>query len=601
VIEAKVQDWLDAHPEATTTVQDGSITEQKLATSIAQKLGLVTQLSDEIDDIGSDVTDLKSAFNTYNINSADEIKQIKAENKQQDKSLKHLDEKIEEEKGERSQRLDHIVELKKFHLLDNSGNHLINNDNDLFAGLTYLPILDNTFKSDVYPPSSKAVTDKMHEYVGYTFMDRIDEINYKGWNSIPTLYIDNMPQTLLDYNASKSSGTATGVTYRFPMFGINGNFSKVKIQGSSSQTFPKKNYTLTFEDNVNFVPSWGYHKKYVIKSNFNDFTQARNVCAAKLWGNVRRTRIRERTAFLVDENSNYFADGSGNHIYGAVDPQLCVAINCGAVDGFPIMVYMNGEYWGLYCLNVPKDDYMANMGHGDSECILSTNYSSTQAEYFKGLATMEEDEGGYLDFEVEYASEEFEQSAILESINTMLAKVINTHSDYKNEISPYIDFDSAIDYYILCAVIDNLDGIGKNYLLQTWDGVKWYFCAYDLDMILGNINSRGNVYGAPTRGGSFSSLADKHRMFHIIYTYCRDELIARYKYLKTSALSESNVGAVFGRFMIEIPKNVYDYETLRWPQTTGTSLKTYDQICNWYRLRLQYLDDEIHDLEAQNS
>ena len=42
VIEAKVQDWLDAHPEATTTVQDGSITEQKLATSIAQKLGLIS-------------------------------------------------------------------------------------------------------------------------------------------------------------------------------------------------------------------------------------------------------------------------------------------------------------------------------------------------------------------------------------------------------------------------------------------------------------------------------------------------------------------------------------------------------------------------------
>ena len=48
VIEAAVQDWLDAHPEATTTVQDGSITEQKLATSIAQKLGLISSLSDEI-------------------------------------------------------------------------------------------------------------------------------------------------------------------------------------------------------------------------------------------------------------------------------------------------------------------------------------------------------------------------------------------------------------------------------------------------------------------------------------------------------------------------------------------------------------------------
>lgn len=47
-IEAAVQDWLDAHPEATTTVADGSITEQKLAAAVAQKLGLISQLSDDI-------------------------------------------------------------------------------------------------------------------------------------------------------------------------------------------------------------------------------------------------------------------------------------------------------------------------------------------------------------------------------------------------------------------------------------------------------------------------------------------------------------------------------------------------------------------------
>jgi hypothetical protein len=179
----------------------------------------------------------------------------------------------------------------------------------------------------------------------------------------------------------------------------------------------------------------------------------------------------------------------------------------------------------------------------------------------------------------------------------MLDKVINTHSNYVEEISPYIDFGSAIDYYILCAVVDNIDGVGKNYLLQTWDGTKWYFCAYDLDMILGNISSRGDVYGSPTAGRSFKQLQQSHRMFHIIYTYCKDELIARYHYLRSKTLGESNVSTLFGKFINNIPKNAYDYETVRWPQTTGTSVKTFDQICNWYRLRMQYLDDEIQELE----
>ena len=50
-IEAAVQDWLDDHPEATTTVEDGSITEAKLASALAAKIGQIATLSDEIDDV----------------------------------------------------------------------------------------------------------------------------------------------------------------------------------------------------------------------------------------------------------------------------------------------------------------------------------------------------------------------------------------------------------------------------------------------------------------------------------------------------------------------------------------------------------------------
>lgn len=48
-IEQFVKNWLDAHPEATTTVQDGSITLAKLAADLAAKINSITQLSDEID------------------------------------------------------------------------------------------------------------------------------------------------------------------------------------------------------------------------------------------------------------------------------------------------------------------------------------------------------------------------------------------------------------------------------------------------------------------------------------------------------------------------------------------------------------------------
>ena len=51
-IEKAVTDWLDDHPEATTTVEDGSITEEKLAADVALILS----------NLESDVTDAKNAI-----------------------------------------------------------------------------------------------------------------------------------------------------------------------------------------------------------------------------------------------------------------------------------------------------------------------------------------------------------------------------------------------------------------------------------------------------------------------------------------------------------------------------------------------------------
>lgn len=48
VIEQAVQDWLDDHPEATTTVQDGSITEAKLAQDVLADLAEVEELKEAI-------------------------------------------------------------------------------------------------------------------------------------------------------------------------------------------------------------------------------------------------------------------------------------------------------------------------------------------------------------------------------------------------------------------------------------------------------------------------------------------------------------------------------------------------------------------------
>lgn len=62
-ITAAVQDWLDDHPEATTTVEDGSITMDKLASALAAK---ITGAED-------DISDLKSANSAMSTATASDV------------------------------------------------------------------------------------------------------------------------------------------------------------------------------------------------------------------------------------------------------------------------------------------------------------------------------------------------------------------------------------------------------------------------------------------------------------------------------------------------------------------------------------------------
>ena len=61
VVEAAVEAWLDAHPEATTTVQDGSISYAKLDSTLKGKADAVTSLSDEIDALDAAVNAIVSS------------------------------------------------------------------------------------------------------------------------------------------------------------------------------------------------------------------------------------------------------------------------------------------------------------------------------------------------------------------------------------------------------------------------------------------------------------------------------------------------------------------------------------------------------------
>lgn len=372
---------------------------------------------------------------------------------------------------------------------------------------------------------------------------------------LPVLYLDGDISTM-------TKDDAVDLQYRYK--DLSGTAS-VKWQGSSSIAYPKKNYTVKFDTAFEAVEGWGAQKKYCMKANYIDFTHSRNVVSAKLWGQIVASR----------ETAN---------------AELAACPNYGAVDGFPICIVMNGEYYGVYTFNIPKDGWMMNMGNGTQECILCAD-AHTDSNAFKGEATLDGD------FDIEYITDENVTDWARISLNNLINACVNSDGgDLDTTIATMLDWESAIDYYIFAVLLRGADMITKNYLINTYDGTKWFFGAYDLDSTYGLMWDGKRFDPATDEGYKFAGVAGRHRVFDLIRTYKKAELKERYKYLRNTVMSEDNVALTFRNFAGAISRPLLDEDNRKWPGIPNTNANSINQILDWYRLRVATIDAEIESM-----
>jgi len=365
-----------------------------------------------------------------------------------------------------------------------------------------------------------------------------------------------------------------------------------KWQGQSSINLPKKNFTVTFSKPISHE-GWFMGRKAVLKGNYNDATFARNVVSAKLWGDVVRSRSDIDTSPILDTDSNELLIEADNPVLIYAVP-LYGCVNGAAIDGFPILVEINGEYAGIYDFTLKKGEKETTfMGGNQYEAVVGAEVDSEPVRFRAEAAC----DG--TDFEIEYASDNFTDEAIAESINAAIDACLNhasTEQEYRDNVCTKIDIDSAIDYWIFSQLIQNWDGVSKNYLLITYDGTKWYFSAYDLDHTFGNIILNKEVPKVDKANTGFMYFANINRLFNRISKYDMDKVIARFNELVEGALSENNIMVSFSSFIGSIPKLAVDKETHVWPLEYWSNMQTYDQITNFYRLRKDYIRKQVAEL-----
>lgn len=389
--------------------------------------------------------------------------------------------------------------------------------------------------------------------------DKIAEIAIKATAFDPTPY--GLPMLYLSGDTT-SMTKENAVTLDYVYGDLSGTCT-CKWQGGSSVSWAKKNYTIKFDQEFEAVEGWGAQKKYCFKANFIDHSHARNIVNAKLWGQIVKSRA------TPNETLNALPNG-------------------GAIDGFPCVIMLNGEFHGLYTWNIPKDGWMFGMGEGTQEAIVCADNPAGDPCGFKGATAT------FDDFSLEYAPDEDNADWILTSLNRCIDAVVNSDgTDLDTTVAQYLDWDSAIDYFIFVSLVGGNDMYRKNYILATYDGVKWFFSAYDMDTTHG-LNWKGNGFNKST-GYPFLTQYN-HRVMELIQTHKKDALKARYAKLRNSVMSEDNLYMMFTNWAAAIPLPIMVEDVRKWPTIPSSAASNVAQILNWYRLRAAFIDKDIESL-----
>lgn len=328
-------------------------------------------------------------------------------------------------------------------------------------------------------------------------------------------------------------------------------FTKIKVQGASSAYYEKRNYTVKFYEDESLTKKhkadlgWGTENQYCLKANYVDSSHARNIVGARL------------SAMAVATREN-------------IHPGLVSAPNYGLIDGYPVLMYINGKFHGLYTMNIPKDHWQFGM-EGDEttkEAILMASTWSNSVSLNSPIGKNFEVSG----WEIEHCSTQ-DTAWVRESFNQLISAVnINDKTRIRNELPKYLDIEAAIDNMLLTYTLNAADNVSKNIIWVTYDGVKWIPSMYDMDATFGMFwngmpideQNAHSIYPVNYGNGYFNAGYNASQMYYALLCYFPDEVEARWTQLRKDVINMDNITNLFDDFFSLIPDEVYGAEDSKW-------------------------------------
>lgn len=405
----------------------------------------------------------------------------------------------------------------------------------------------------------------------------------------------------------------------------NGNYFKkhirINAQGNSSLNFVKRNFSLDFFENDdetetditigNWVTQDGFH----LKAYYVDVVRGTGTIGYQLYDRI----ISGHPTFMERAGKR-----QGN--------ERCCP------DGFPSLLYLNGNFYGIYSWQLKKhrknygmDKESATEIHIDGalsafwygnidwtkfEIRNPKNLYAVDGTVYDGdnpKALISTADAGYM---VEGSDEgTMERSVavreylIQASGYKKMLDCIDKEADQKAAFESCFDKTSLIDYFIFSLLTANYDGFDKNYQWFTYDGKKWYVAPYDLDGTFGMFwkgyfafPAEWTTYVCDYRMERYANMFP----FSYLRKYYWDELKDRYYTLrKEDLVSASAVNGLFTKWLDAIGEDNYQREWEKWPDTFCIQNTVYSPYWtttdDWNNISLtpQYDDSTLYSAGEQ--
>lgn len=371
-------------------------------------------------------------------------------------------------------------------------------------------------------------------------------------------------------------------------------YGEIKVQGSSTSAWPKKNWTLKFyEDEERSerlklkIGDSVASDKWVAKAEWIDPTMLRNGLSYRLW---------EQMVLSRNENPQHEVDNAWLE-----KDNIIQGVHTGAQGfpkSYPANIKVNDEHYGISMLILGHDPRNFNIDENNPKHIymeFDARFGYTPDKTWEKFSA--EGIGEWID-SYHPKDNEFD-SEQRESIDS-LGKLINgSQSNFEENFDKHLDKTNMIDMLLFLEVIYDWDAVAQDIEMVTYDLEKWYMLPWDKDTTFGiDYDESGIIKDSETELLiNYESEDYTQKPWFKTYHAFTPQVESRYAQLRDEDIfSANNLYKMAGEITKKIPKEIWEAERARWEEDERPSMEetSTSQIILWFEKRIEMLDEHFN-------